>query len=76
MIRNSHLALPISDAGMGELRRQLTYKSEWYGATLIVADRFYPSSKLCSGCGTIKDTLSLSKRQYECEVCGISLDRD
>lgn len=76
MQQNRHLALSISDAGLGEFRRQLTYKSEWYGSLLIIADRFYPSSKLCSGCGTIKDTLALSERQYECEVCGLSLDRD
>jgi putative transposase len=61
---------------MGELRRQLAYKSAWYGSTLVVADRFFPSSKLCSGCGTIKDTLGLSERQYDCDVCGLSLDRD
>lgn len=76
MQRNKHLALSISDAGMGELRRQLAYKSEWYGSTLVVADRWFPSSKLCSGCGTIKDTLSLDERQYDCDVCGLSLDRD
>jgi putative transposase len=76
MQANRSLALSISDAGMGELRRQLAYKSEWYGSTLIVADRFYPSSKLCSGCGTIKDTLSLNEREYDCEVCGLALDRD
>lgn len=76
MVKNRHLALSISDAGMGELRRQLTYKSSWYGSTLIVADRFYPSSKLCSGCGAIKDTLILSERQYNCDVCGLVLDRD
>jgi putative transposase len=76
MQRNRHLALSISDAGMGEMRRQLAYKSEWYGSTLIVADRFYPSSKLCSGCGTIKDALGLSERVYCCDVCGLSLDRD
>lgn len=76
MKQNKHLALSVSDAGMGELRRQLEYKSEWYGSTLIVADRFYPSSKLCSGCGTIKDKLSLSERQYDCDACGLSLDRD
>jgi putative transposase len=76
MQRNKHLALSIGDAGMGELRRQLAYKSEWYGSTLVFADRFYPSSKLCSGCGTITDTLSLSERVYECDVCGLSLDRD
>ena len=76
MQRNKRLALSVSDAGMGELRRQLTYKSEWYGSTLVVADRFYPSSKLCSGCGVIKDALSLSERVYYCDVCGLSLDRD
>jgi putative transposase len=74
--RNKHLALSISDAGMGELRRQLSYKSEWYGATLIVAHRFFPSSKLCSGCGVITDTLSLSQRVFDCDACGVSLDRD
>jgi putative transposase len=76
MQQNKHLALSVSDAGMGELRRQLTYKSDWYGATLMLADRFYPSSKLCSGCGVIKDTLSLSERTFDCNVCGVSLDRD
>jgi putative transposase len=76
MQRNKQLGLSVSDAGMGELRRQLTYKSDWYGARLVVADRFYPSSKLCSGCGTIKSTLGLSERVYDCDVCGLSLDRD
>ena len=76
MQRNKHLAFSIGDAGMGELRRQLAYKSAWYGSTLVVADRFFPSSKLCSGCGTIKDTLALGKRVYCCDVCGFSLDRD
>jgi putative transposase len=61
---------------MGELRRQLAYKSEWYGSTLIVADRFFPSSKLCSGCGVIKDALGLSERVFDCDACGVSLDRD
>jgi putative transposase len=76
MQRNRSLALSIGDTGMGDLRRQLAYKSEWYGSTLVVADRFFPSSKLCSGCGVIKDTLSLSERVFHCEACGISLDRD
>jgi putative transposase len=76
MQRNRHLALSISDAGLGEFRRQLAYKSEWYGATLVLADRFFPSSKLCSDCGTIKDTLSLSERAFACDACGLSLDRD
>jgi putative transposase len=76
MQRNRHLALSVSDAGMGELRRQLAYKSEWYGSTLVIADRFYPSSRLCSGCGVIKDALGLRERVYECDVCGLRLDRD
>jgi putative transposase len=76
MQRDRSLGLSVSDAGMGELRRQLTYKSEWYGSTLVIADRFFPSSKLCSGCGTIKDTLALSERVYDCNVCGLVLDRD
>jgi putative transposase len=68
MQRNRSLALSISDAGFGEFRRQLTYKSEWYGSTLIVADRFYPSSKLCSGCGVIKNALNLSQRVFDCDA--------
>jgi transposase len=58
------------------LRRQLTYKSDWYGSTLVVADRFWPSSKLCSGCGVIKPALSLAERSFDCEACGVSLDPD
>jgi len=76
MQQNKRLALSVSDAGMGELRRQLAYKSQWYGSMLVIADRFYPSSKLCSGCGTIKDTLSLGERVYDCDVCSLALDRD
>jgi putative transposase len=76
MQRNRSLALSVADAGMGELRRQLAYKSEWYGSQLIVVDRFYPSSKTCSGCGLIKDTLALSDRVFDCDGCGVSLDRD
>lgn len=76
MARNRSLALSIGDAGMGELRRQLEYKSEWYGSTLVIADRFHPSSKLCSDCGVLKDTLSLSERVFDCSACGVSLDRD
>jgi putative transposase len=75
MQQNKHLALSIGDAGMGELRRQLTYKSEWYGSTLVVADRFFPSSKLCSGCGTIKTTLAMNERQYDCDVCVTPVER-
>src|SRR6266540_1420948 len=76
MQRNRSLALSISDAAMGGLRRQLAYKSEWYGARLVVAGRFFPSSKTCSGCGVMKETLSLHERVFRCSACGLSLDRD
>ncbi|MEH1016749.1 RNA-guided endonuclease TnpB family protein [Micromonospora sp. CPCC 206060] len=76
MLRNRRLARHIVDAGFAEIRRQLTYKSAWNGGRLIVADRWYPSSKTCSGCGTVKTKLALSEREYECAVCGLILDRD
>ena len=54
MVRNRHLARVIADAGLAEVRRQLSYKTTWYGSRLVVADRFYPSSKTCSACGWVK----------------------
>ncbi len=68
----------IADASPAELRRQLTYKSAWYGSTLVVADRWYPSSKTCSACKTVKAKLSLAERTYRCENprCLAVLDRD
>ena len=76
MIANHRLARRITSAGWGELRRQLEYKTRWRGVQLVVADRFYPSSKTCSQCGAVKDNLRLSQRTYCCEVCGMSMDRD
>jgi IS605 OrfB family transposase len=76
MVRNRKLARVISDAGFGEIRRQLVYKTEWYGGTLIVADRWYPSSKTCSRCGAVKTKLRLSERTYTCTTCGLVIDRD
>lgn len=76
MLRNRKLARHISDAGFGELRRQLEYKTAWYGTELIVADRWFPSSKTCSGCGAVKADLTLSDRVYECDGCGLVVDRD
>jgi putative transposase len=76
MQQNRSLALSIGDAGLGELRRQLAYKSEWYGSTVVIANRFYPSSKLCSRCGVINGALKLSERVFDCDTCGLSLDRD
>lgn len=66
----------ILDVAPGELRRQLAYKTIWYGSALVVADRWYPSSKTCSGCKAAKAKLSLSERTYRCEHCGRVADRD
>ena len=62
MVKNRRLARVISDAGFGEIRRQLAYKTTWHGGTLLVADRWYPSSKTCTGCGVVKTKLRLSER--------------
>jgi len=75
MVRNSKLARAISDVGLGEFRRQLTYKAEWRGSTVVIHPRFFPSSKKCSSCAKVKETLSLSERTYRCE-CGLTMDRD
>jgi putative transposase len=76
MVRNRHLARVIADAGLAELRRQLTYKMTWYGSRLVVADPFYPSSKTCSACGWVKAKLTLAERIFTCEACGLRIDRD
>ena len=76
MVRNRRLARAISDAGFGRVRRQLTYKTIWNGGILIVADRWYPSSKRCSRCGVVKAKLRLSERIFVCTECGLNLDRD
>ncbi|WP_127508803.1 IS607 family element RNA-guided endonuclease TnpB [Actinoplanes solisilvae] len=76
MLTNRRLARHIADAGFAELRRQLAYKTSWNGGRLVVADRWYPSSKTCSACGTVKTKLALSERNYRCETCGLSIDRD
>ncbi len=75
MVKNHHLAQAISDVGMGEFRRQMTYKAKWYGVELLVADRFFPSSRLCRFCGWINSELKLSDREWTCG-CGAVLDRD
>jgi putative transposase len=76
MLRNRRLARALADTGLAELRRQLGYKTTWYGSRLIVADRFYPSSKTCSTCGWVKAKLTLAERTFTCEACGLRLDRD
>jgi putative transposase len=80
MQRNRRLALSVSDAGMGELRRQLEYKSEWDGSTLVIADRYFPSTQLCSGCSCLNEQVKgfkgLRQRSFDCSACGLALDRD
>lgn len=77
MLRNRRLARRIADAGFGEIRRQLDYKTRRRHATrIVVADRWYPSSKTCSGCGAVKAKLPLHVRTYTCDACHLVLDRD
>jgi len=76
MLKNHCLAKAISDASFGELRRQIEYKGQWYGVDIVTAGRFYPSSKTCSGCGSVKPLLKLSDRTFVCEKCGMVIDRD
>lgn len=76
MSHNRRLAKHILDADFHEFRRQLEYKTARAGTRLHVIDRWYPSSKTCSNCGTVKAKLSLSERVYHCEECGLVIDRD
>ena len=75
MMKNKHLSKSIQQQGLYEFRRQIEYKSAWNNIPVIIADRFFPSSKLCSCCGTIKKDLKLSDRIYQCD-CGNIIDRD
>jgi len=78
MKRNHKLALAISDVGLGEFKRQMTYKTAWQGESLCLADRWYPSTKMCSGCGHIKEDMDLSERVYVCDnpQCLLVIERD
>jgi len=76
MVRSRPLARAVADAALAALRRQLAYKTRWYGARLVVAGRWYPSSKTCSGCGLVKTKLGLAERTFHCEGCGLAVDRD
>ena len=75
MMKNRHISKAVQQQGLGEFRRQMEYKAAWNGIKVIIADRFFPSSKLCSCCGRIKKDLKLSDRIYKCE-CGNVIDRD
>ena len=75
MMKNRYLSKAVQQQGFYEFRRQIEYKSAWNNIPVIIADRFFPSSKLCSCCGNIKKDLKLSDRIYKCE-CGNVIDRD
>ena len=76
MIRNRRLARSITDAGMSGFLAKLEYKCLWYGAEMVKADRFFPSSKLCADCGWKNEDLTLSVRSWRCGGCGALNDRD
>jgi putative transposase len=76
MGRNHCLAKALKDAAFHELRRQVEYKTSWNGGRVVLADRFYPSSKKCSGCQKVKEQLGLSERIFRCDSCGLVIDRD
>ncbi|MFD4596391.1 RNA-guided endonuclease InsQ/TnpB family protein [Streptomyces sp. NPDC058464] len=76
MVRNHMLARAISDASWSEFRSMLEYKAAWYGREVIAVDRFFPSSRLCSACGTLKDKMPLNVRTWTCDGCGTTHDRD
>lgn len=76
MIKNRRLSRAIADMGWGEFSRQLGYKCQWYGSTLVTSDRFFPSTKTCSGCGEIAGEIPLAERRFFCGTCGLSIDRD
>ncbi|MEH2460101.1 RNA-guided endonuclease InsQ/TnpB family protein [Nostoc sp.] len=76
MVKNPKLAQSISDASWGELIRQLAYKCEWYGRTLVKIDRWFPSSKRCGNCGHIVDKMLLNIREWDCPKCGMHHNRD
>lgn len=76
MMEEKKMSRNISDASWGLLTQTLEYKCKWYGRELIKIDQYYPSSKTCSNCGNVKETLLLSERTYKCDNCGLKIDRD
>lgn len=76
MMGNRKLSKHIADASWSTLVNMLEYKAGWYGRNIVKVDTFYPSSKTCSFCGNVKEQLLLSERTYDCEYCGLSIDRD
>ncbi|MFG2030051.1 RNA-guided endonuclease InsQ/TnpB family protein [Streptomyces sp. NPDC048825] len=76
MFKNHPLARAISDASWSEFRSLLEYEAAWYGREVIAVDRFFPSSKLCSACGTLQENMPLGVRTWTCDSCGTAHDRD
>ncbi len=76
MPANRRPARRIADTGFAEIRRQLAYKTTWNGGRLLMADRWYPSSKTSSGCGSVKTKFAIHEREYTCRACGRVIDRD
>ena len=76
MVKNHCLAKSISDVSWSKFVEFLKYKCDWYGRELIQIDKFFPSSKTCSNCGNIKKDLTLRDREYQCDSCGVKIDRD
>jgi len=76
MMKNKHLSKSIQEQCFYEFKRQMQYKCEEYGIEFVLANRFYPSSKLCCDCGFKKKDLKLSDRIYKCDNCGLIIDRD
>jgi putative transposase len=76
LMTNRRLARAIGDSAWTELARQLTYKAAWFGAELVVCDRWFPSTKTCSGCGSVKQRMGLAERVFRCAGCALVIDRD
>jgi putative transposase len=76
LMGNRRLARAIGDAAWTELARQLTYKAAWFGAELVMCDRWFVSTRTCSGCGMVKQQMGLAERIYCCDGCGLAIDRD
>jgi len=76
MMKNRKLSRAIADVGWGMLRQFIEYKAILRNCIVVIADRFFPSSKTCSNCGEVKKSLTLEDRIYECDSCGLTIDRD
>jgi putative transposase len=76
LVRHNRLARAVADAAWSEFARQLAYKSGWFGAKLVICDRWFASSRTCSRCGTLKERMGLAERVFRCDTCELVTDRD